>query len=160
MRVLIVLSTDADSQARGVLEFDGLIEAYYLFRDAGADVVVATMGGGSAGESRATGAASATQRFKSDRSARDALNDLVDLASVCAEDFDGGLCLGPQSHNGNDGANVLIAKLLAAAKPVAVIPPVDASAPAKVGNGVLIVGNSREAPRLAANALLGVMRGR
>jgi putative intracellular protease/amidase len=134
MRILIILSTDAGAQAAGVLEFDGLIEAYYLFRDAGADVVVAAPGGGSASESLATAPFPAMQRFKSDRGARDALNDLVDLASVCAGDFDGAICLGAQS----DAADLLIARLLAAAKPVALIAP----------------------PRLAANALLGAIRGR
>jgi hypothetical protein len=50
MRILIILNADADAQAGVVREFDGLIEAHYLFCDAGVDVVVAASGGGSAGE--------------------------------------------------------------------------------------------------------------
>jgi hypothetical protein len=167
MRVLIILS--ADSQAGVVPEFDGLIEAYYLFRDAGMDVVVAAPGGGSASESPMTSAggdrpatAQAIRRFKADRDARDVMNDLVDLASVCAGDFDGAICLGLQGHNNNarikDYAGVLVARLLAAVKPVAVIAPAHADVRPEAGNSVVIIGNSNEAPGLAAHSLLGAMR--
>jgi hypothetical protein len=168
MRILMILNAGAASQAGVVPEFDGLIEAYYLFRDAGTDVVVAAPGGGSASDSRATGSgpgetatAQAIRRFKDDRQARDVMNDLVDLASVCAGDFDGALCLSPQRDNSNanvkDHAGALVAQLLAATKPVAVIAPLHAYAPPEAGNGLLMIGNSNEAPRLAANALLGAI---
>jgi hypothetical protein len=164
MRVLIILS--ADSQAGVVPEFDGLIEAYYLFRDAGMDVVVAAPGGGSARESPMTSAggdrpaaAQAIRRFKADRDARDVMNDLVDLASVCAGDFDGAMCLGAQGHDNNnkDYAGVVVARLLAAVKAVAVIAPAQADMAPRAGNSVLIIGNGNEAPGLAAHALLGAM---
>jgi putative intracellular protease/amidase len=125
MRILIILSVDAAAQADGVPEFDGLIDAYYLFRDAGLEVVVAAPGGGSASEAPAT--ARAMQRFKADREARDTLNDLVDLAAVCAGDFDGALWLASQGSNGIAGmendVSALIVELLAAAKPVAMATP-------------------------------------
>jgi hypothetical protein len=168
MRILIILNADADSHASVVREFDGLIEAYYLFCDAGMEVVVAASGGGSASEATGPGsnrdetvAPHAIRRFKADRQVRDVMNDLLDLASVCAGDFDAALCLGRQRVGGSvgviDHAAVLVAQLLATAKPVAVIAPVRAYAPLDAGNGVLIFGNSNEAYPLAANALLGAI---
>jgi hypothetical protein len=91
MRILIILNAGGNPQGGVVPEYDGLIEAYYLFRDAGVDVVLAAVGGGSASVSTRTAsgrddtaAARALQRFNSDRQARDVMNDRVDLASVCA----------------------------------------------------------------------------
>jgi hypothetical protein len=171
MRILIILNAGADPQAGAVPEYKGLIEAYYLFSDAGADVVLAALGGGSASGSPATGAgqddAAATRilrRFDADRWTRDVMNDLVDLNSICAEDFDAALCLEAQGLNGcggaKDHAGVLVDRLLAAAKPVAVIAPAPAHAAAKSGNGLLMIGVGNEAPQLAANALLGVASNR
>jgi hypothetical protein len=171
MRILIILNAGAGPQPGVVPEYDGLIEAYYLFSDAGADVVLAAPGGGSASGSPATAAshddAVATRvrpRFDADRWARDVMNDLVDLNRVCAEDFDAALCLSARGFNDCDGAKdhagVLVDQLLAAAKPVAVIVPTAAHAAAKSGNGLLMIGSSNEAPRLAASALLGVASNR
>jgi hypothetical protein len=165
MRILIILNAGADPQAGAVSEYDGLVEAYYLFVDAGMDVVLAAPGGGSASESSKAGsgskacAAQAIRRFNADRQARDVTNDLVDLTCVCAEDFDAALCLSPQRYisraGAKDHAGVLVDQLLAAAKPVAVISPAPTYPPAEAGNGLLIIGSSNDAPRLAANALLG-----
>ena len=87
------------------------------------------------------------------------MNDLVDLADVCAEDFDAALYLSPQTFNGDAGikdhAAVVVNQLLAAAKPVAVIGEPPARTWTEAGNGLLMIGHSSEALRLAANALLG-----
>jgi hypothetical protein len=165
MRILIMLNTGADPQGVVVPEYDGLIEIYYLFSDAGIEMVLAAPGGGSAGEStgRNSGhddmaAAQALRRFNADRQARDVMNDLVDLAEVCAEDFDAALYLGPQLFDGSAGkdhACVVVDQLLATAKPVAVIGSAHSYAPAQPGNGLLIIGSSKEAFRLASYALLG-----
>jgi putative intracellular protease/amidase len=164
MRILIILNAGTDPQASVVPEFDGLIEAYYLFSDAGMEVVVASPDGGSAaaGSDRdATGNTQAIRRFKADRKARDVINDLLGLASVCAEDFDAAFCLGPGRFDGSldteNRAGVLVAQLLAAAKPVAVIAPAPAFVPLDAGDGLLIIGKSIDAPRRAATALLGVL---
>jgi hypothetical protein len=171
MRILIILNAGADTQAGVVPEYDGLIEAYYLFSDAGMDVVLAGPNGGSARESTGiksgrddTAATQALRRFGADRQARDVMNDLVDLAYVCAEDFDAALCLGPRGFNSGAGiedcAGVVVDQLLAATKPVAVIGSATTCTPAEAGNGLLIIGSSNEAPWLAANALLGAVRTR
>jgi putative intracellular protease/amidase len=132
MRILIILSADAESST-------GLIEAYYLFRDAGMDVVVSAIGGGSASPPAATTASEALQRFKSDRDARDVMNDLVDLGSVCAGDFDAAIWFGADTEPRAGG---LVSRLLAAAKPVAVIAP--ANAPAQAAQTLLGVLGKRE----------------
>ena len=166
MRILVILETSADLQAGGVPEYVGLIAVYYLFNDVGLDVVLAAPGGGSASEFASNdpgrdhvSASQTLQRFTADRRARDAMNDLVDLASVCAEDFDAAFCMGSQgSHAGsvaNGQINLLVSRLLAAAKPVVVAAPPD-QALAGMGNGIVIIGNSN-APWQAANALLGAI---
>jgi hypothetical protein len=131
-------------------------------------VVIAASGGGSAGEATRAGssgdetaAPDAIRRFTADRQTRDVMNDLLDLASVCAGDFDAALCFGLLRFDGNPGvkdqAGLLVARLLATARPVALIAPVHTYAPLDAGNGLLIFGTGNDAPRLAANALLGAI---
>jgi hypothetical protein len=164
MRILIMLNVGADPQAGVVPAHDGLIEVYYLFIDANIETVLAAPGGGSAGEPGGKGSTQALRRYSADRRARDVMNDLVDLADVCAEDFDAALYLGPQAFNVSvavkDRAGTVVNQLLAAAKPVAVIgePPVGISTEA--ANGLLMIGHSDEALRLAANGLLGAIGNR
>jgi putative intracellular protease/amidase len=163
MRILIMLSGGADSQAGVVQEY--LIEAYYLFSDAGFEIVIAAPGGGSACVSiRAKSDLDDTaetqalrQRYNDDRRARDVMNDLVCLADVCAQDFDAALCLSSQAFNrreDKDDATTVINQLLTAAKPVAMIGEPSACT-AEAGNGLLMIGRSSESLRLAATALLG-----
>jgi hypothetical protein len=152
MRILIILDADAGGQAGVGIE--GLIEAYYLFQDASLEVVVAAPGGGSAGEP--TGAAAAVQRFKADRPTRDVMNDLLDLAAVCPDDFDAALCLRAFRLDSTSGR--LISLLLVAAKPVAVIADLHDGGLPETGDGLLLIGKGAEASRLAANALLGALR--
>jgi hypothetical protein len=167
MRILIILRAGINPQTGVVPEYNGLIEAYYLFSDAGADVVLTALGGGSASEWPATradhndaAAARLRRRFNADRRARDVMNDLVDLNRVCTGDFDAALCLTAQGGNGWDGAkddaDVLMDRLLAAAKPVAVIVPAPNQSAARSGKGLLMIASGNEASRLAAKALLGV----
>jgi len=163
MRILIILNTDASLQTGVVPEYEGLTGAYYLFSDAGAEVVIAAEGGGSATEADrfvpGTEAASPIRRFAGDRQARELMNDLVDLAVVCAEDFDAALCLDSRTFgrqpNMKGQADSLIGKLLAAAKPVAVISAHSTLADAK--DGLLMIGHTTRAPLLAAHALLGAI---
>jgi hypothetical protein len=166
MRILIMLNTGADSQAVAIPAYDVLIEVYYLFSDAGVEIVLAAPDGGSASTSSGTAFRSdrtaATQtlrRYNADRRAREVMNDLVDLADVCAEDFDAALYLSPQVFDeragGRDRAGVVVNQLLAAAKPVAMIGEPPACISAEAGNGLLMIGHGSDALRLAANALIG-----
>jgi hypothetical protein len=165
MRILIMLSAGTGPQA-GVVPYDGLIEVYYLFSDAGAEIVLAAPGGGSASEpirpefhpDDTTETQAIRRRYHADRRTRDLMNDLVDLADVCAEDFDAALYLSPQvfdSSAGNkDHAGVVVNQLLAASKPVAMIGERSACT-VQARNGLLMIGHSSESLRLAATALLG-----
>jgi putative intracellular protease/amidase len=164
MRILIMLSAGADSQAGVVQEY--LIEAYYLFSDAGFEIVIAAPGGGSACLSiRAKSDLDDTaetealrQRYIDDRRARDVMNDLVCVADVCAQDFDAALCLGSPALDrcaeDKDDVTTVINQLLTAAKPVALIGEPSACT-AEARNGLLMIGRSSESLRLAATALLG-----
>jgi hypothetical protein len=164
MRILIMLIARADSGPGSVSDHDGLIEAYYLFSDAGVEIVLAAPGGGSASEpirakSDSTSETQALRwRYNADRRARDVMNDLVDLANVCAEDFDAALCLDSQTFSrcaeGKNHATTVINRLLTAAKPVAVIGE-RSSFTAEARNGLLMIGHSSESLRLALTALLG-----
>jgi hypothetical protein len=164
MRILIILNADAASQPGAAPEYEGLIEAYYLFDDAGAEVVIVTPGGGSAydaGFVADADAASSFGRFKIDRRARDLMNDLVDIGEVCVDDFDAALCLQRQAVNGGvkiEGeAHILLERLLDANKPVAVIGAARFHESVATKNGLLILGYSRGAPSQAAKALIGAI---
>lgn len=164
MRILIILNADGASCVAAGREYEGLIEAYYLFNDAGAEVVMAAPGGGSAyevGFAADADASSSFGRFRVDRRARDLMNDLVDTADVCAEDFDAVLCLQPHKIDPRtkiEGqALALLERLLVAGKPVAVIGAGHAFESNALKKGLLMLDCSREAPRQAAKALLGAI---
>jgi hypothetical protein len=166
MRILVILNANDDGQASGASEHPGLIDIYYLFIDAGIEVVLAAPGGGSADGAASAGhedstTASTLQRFRADRRARDVMNDLIDLGTVCAEDFNAAIWLNsPNLHNSavaNAHAGVLVGQLLGAAKPVAVIGASSAYSSVDSADGLLMIGSSNEAPKMAANSLLGAI---
>lgn len=149
MRILMIVIPD--SQARPVLKIGQVVEPYYLFRDSGAEVVVASPAGGApvstaAGQDRAT----AVRRLRDDHLARDALADTLSLDQVSAEDFQAAFCIGASEQidaGGDHSASTLIAQLLDAGKPVVMLSDIS-------GVRLLITGN---APRPAAQALLGAL---
>jgi putative intracellular protease/amidase len=149
MRILMILIPD--NQASPVLKIGQVIEPYYLFRDSGAEVVIASPAGGdpvstAAGQDRAA----AVRRFRDDHLARDVLADTLSLDQVSAEDFQAAFCIGASEQidaGGDHPASALIAELLDAGKPVAMLSDVS-------GVRLLITGN---APRPAAQALLGAL---
>lgn len=170
MRVLMMLIPDDEAAvppSRPVLRMEHFVEPYYLFRDAAVEVVLASPAGGFP----AMGLASedpeplpeAMHRFRADRIAREELNDTLSLDQIYPDDFDAALCIGSPGRiwHQNDGsqAGAVIAAFLAAGKPVGVIPSVLDLAPHGTGEGLLIVGDGAGTPLLAAQALLGVLRG-
>jgi len=165
MRILIILIPDGDGRNAPVLQFERFLEPYYLFRDAGAEVVLASLVGGdpvmrTAGGKRTDGTP-IMARFQHDQAARDALTDTLELDQIDPDDFDGAFCVGvsgsvwpPQVEN---PAGIMIGKLLEAGKPVAVTPAQIELEPRGAGEGLLITGDRAQAPVLAAKALLGAL---
>lgn len=95
MKILMVLTSHADLGDTGHKTgfwLEEFVAPYYVFKDAGADVTLASPKGGqppldptSDGEDAQT---DATRRFKSDEAARKALASTAVLSSVSADDFD------------------------------------------------------------------------
>ncbi|MEJ0065605.1 MAG: hypothetical protein WDM85_09265 [Caulobacteraceae bacterium] len=163
MRILLILAIEPGGEAGPAPEFDGLLEAYYLFCDAGLELVVASPSGGSAwaASDRANASADLARRFRADPQARDTLNDLLRLEDVHAEDFVAAFCLGfgrfDWSGLAEDRAGALIWDLLMLGRAVAVISPGDAHPISGPGKGLLIIGRTPQTPGLAARALLGAI---
>jgi hypothetical protein len=167
MRILMILIPDPGTAPRipPVLQFERFLAPYYLFVDAGADVVLASPCGGDPAMRTATGkrtdATSAMQRFQQDQTARDALADTLELHRVEPDDFDGAFCLGVTGGvwppNIDNAGGAMIGRLLAAGKPVAAVPADLRLAPQGAADGLLITGDHADASRLAAKALLAAL---
>jgi hypothetical protein len=168
MRILMILipdSTPPGGKNDAAVRLDRATGPYYLFRDAAVEVVLASPDGGApamefTGGSEA--AATVMQRFRQDRAAMDEFSDTISLNQVYADDFDAAFCVGVSGsiwrpeHLSSAGA--LVARLLDAGKPVAVMPSGLDLAPHGAGEGLLIVADSSNSPIPAAEALLGAIR--
>lgn len=161
MRVLMMLTAGLSGRSKRPFDLAQIVEPYYLLRDAGAEVVVVSSLGGNppfgGSRKRSSRAIEAFQRFHEDRRARDAISDTLTFAQTYPEDFVGGICIGALEQQGaNDDAAAaldLVTALLAAGKPVAVVPS-DLLALVGPLDGLLIVGDKSRSPLLAAKALL------
>ncbi|HEY2049759.1 MAG TPA: hypothetical protein VGH03_10480 [Caulobacteraceae bacterium] len=165
MRILVMLTAGAQNRRRQPLGLDQVVEPYYVLHDAGAEVVVASVQGGyppfHGARKRSACALAALQRFHDDRRTRDAISDTLKFAQIYQEDFDGGICIGALDEEmvlaDARTALDLIAALLAAGKPVAVVP--GDLLPAAWGplEGLLIIGDRACSPPRAAKALLAAL---
>jgi hypothetical protein len=166
--VVIMILGDQQPGAEGdsTRAFETLISAYYVFRDADAEVVLASPTGGylriAFPREDKDQSAQVMRRFREDRAARDQLTDTLSLAQVCAADFDAAYCIGrpsPLWHPGTETpASRLISNFLVSGKPVAIIAKHVESAPNGAGEGLLITGDSAGTQVLAAHALLAAIR--
>ena len=106
-------------------------------------------------------AASPIQGFQSDRSARDAIGDTLKLEQIYPEEFDAAICIGileGSSHFADtEVVHSLLKALLAAGKPVAIVPTELEFAPRGSFEGLLITGAEIRAPSLAAKAILAAL---
>lgn len=165
MRVLMILVGEAQPNALPVVHFERFLEPYYLFLDAGFEVVIASPQGGEPPTATLEGqrhdASRVMTRLRQDQPSRDALADTVELAHVVPSDFDGAFCLGVTGRvwppHGDDPAAALIGDLLAAGKPVAVVPVQLDLEPHGTAEGILIGGDRSSAPVRIARALIGAM---
>ena len=164
----MMLTGAHDDRRSRVPSFDQVIEPFYVLQDAGAELVIVSHQGGDppyrGARRRSARAVAALERFYGDRRAREAVSDTLRFAQVYPEDFDGGICVGALEHTGgaDDGAAVLelIIALLAAGKPVAVVPNDPRLIEQGPLEGILIVGAQARSPQRAAKALLGALNGR
>lgn len=168
IRFLIILSTDDGGDvSAGTVTLGRIAPAYYLFKDGDAEVVIATVAGGHPslpdfrdGEQKHTG----VRRFLLDRVARDDLADTLSAAQIVSDDFDAALCLGFSGTlwgDESDDVAAILASLLGDGKPVSVIPgSTVALAPHATHPGLLILGETEDAPVLAAYALLAIVKHR
>ncbi len=160
IRFLIILAADGDNSEVRIAR---LAPAYYLFKDAPAEVVLATPSGGFpdlTGELRqSVHKEPAAARFVTDRAARDDLADTLRLDQIVTEDFDAAFCIGLSGALWSaKGVAATIRAFLMSGKPVAVIPGrhMDIT-PEGAAAGLLILGNSEASPLLSAHALLKVV---
>jgi putative intracellular protease/amidase len=168
IRFLVILATDEEGGiCDGAVRLDRIAPAYYLFKDEGAEVVLATLTGGYAKlpDFRNIGPGDDNiRRFLADRVARDDIAETLSLHQIVTEDFDAALCLGFSGalwENGTQGVARILTSLLDATKPVAIIPGnAVVLRPRGAGEGLLIIGESDEAPVLIAHALLKVVKER
>jgi hypothetical protein len=167
MRILMILVPESDmpnGKGDPAVRLERAAGPYYVFRDAEVEVVLASSGGGSPLLGFADGSAASSElmhRFRQDRIAADEFSDTVSLEQVYTEDFDAAFCIGlpgsiwqPEHRN---TAGALIARLLDAGKPVAVMPSGVDLAPKGASDGLLIVGDGSKSPIPVAHALLGAI---
>jgi hypothetical protein len=169
MRILIILVSDTDPDYRDVdmpLQLARFVAPYYLFFDAGIDLVLASRDGGAPWtRPEPTGPLFASsdiiRRFKADRPARDALNDTLSFDQINVLDFAGAFCVGAPNAIWRDAnpcsSASIIASFLRQGKPVAVTPGVLDPSPFGAREGLLILSASAEASALAARALLATV---
>jgi putative intracellular protease/amidase len=165
IRFLVILAAaDGTGEADCLITLDHLAPAYYIFKDSGAEVVLATLTGEYPRFSDLRHASSGNrdvQRFLDDRIARDELADTLVLEQIAIEDFDAAFCLGISGSIWNDdakGPTAFLASLLSQGKPIAITPGISLDLkPNGAGDGLVIVGNTHDASLMAAHALLKIV---
>jgi hypothetical protein len=162
----MILTAGSGERASRSLSFDQVIEAYCLLQDSGMEVVIASSQGGNppfrGARKRSKRTTAPNQSFQSDRSARDAISDTLKLEQIYPEEFDAAICIGvleqhPADIADAEAAHSLLKVLLAAGKPVAIIPGEHEFAPRDSFEGLLITGAEIRAPSLAAKAILAAL---
>ena len=95
MKILIILTSHdqlGDTGKKTGFWLEEFAAPYYVFKDAGADITLASPKGGQPpldpASDNADGQTDATERFKADTAAQDALAQTVTLSSVSADDYD------------------------------------------------------------------------
>ena len=161
MSILIVLVSDATSGSNWAFRLNGFAQAYYLFKDEGVELTLASSAGGWPWPGLARRHAEVTgsvARLAEDSAAREELADTISVDQVCVEDFDGVYCVGLPGPiwrpEGEGSVAAVLARFLDSGKPVAVIPSHLDLSPRGAGNGLLITGEAAESALLAAQTLL------
>jgi hypothetical protein len=166
MRVLMILLPSASAPGKEpVLRFARVIEPYYLFRDNGIEVVVASPSGGAPWKRREDPDVWSSNpiacRFRKDQDAHDVFADTLSLDQICLDDFLAAFCVGELStiwrRQASDPSTSIVAAVLASSKPVAIIhEEVDISLEG-TSAGLLILGRGQSTPAMAARAILALV---
>lgn len=168
MRILMILIPESDVSGKGdpAIRLERAAGPYFAFRDADFEVVLASPNGGALLMETTNVwdvTASTIQRFRQDSLALDEFSDTLGLDQVYPDDFDAAFCVGlPDSiwrPEYKSSAGALIARMLDAGKPVAVMPSGIDLTPKGAGEGLLIVGDHSKSPVPIAQALIGAVRG-
>jgi hypothetical protein len=164
--MLLIPETDsAAADGNAAVRLARAAGPYFVFRDADVEVVLASPGGGSplmefSDDDKASN--ENLKRFMSDRTAADEFSDTVSLDQVYTDDFDAAFCIGLPGaiwRSGYDHSpGALIARLLGAGKPVAIMPSGIELAPKGAGEGLLIIGDVSKSSVPVALALLGALK--
>lgn len=166
MRILMILANEPQASTPPVIRIERFVAPYYLFKDAGMDVVLASLEGGDLPLPRAADQrwhAPLLHRMRDDAALRDALADTLVMAEVVADDFDGAFCLGvtgrPWRSEAQSCAVAMIGSLLRGGKAVAVVPMRLDLAPVGLASGVLVGGDTTAAALPVARALIAALLG-
>ncbi|HEX5960361.1 MAG TPA: type 1 glutamine amidotransferase domain-containing protein [Rhodanobacteraceae bacterium] len=132
MKILMVMTSHGQLGETGKptgLWLEELAAPYYVFRDAGAEVTLASPAGGQPpvdpGSEQADNQTAATRRFRADATAMDALAQTHKLSELDPEAYDA--LFYPGGHGplwdlaGNKDSRIVIDKAYAAGKPVAAV---------------------------------------
>jgi hypothetical protein len=162
----MILTPDAEpsrKDAAPTISLERVAVPYYVFRDAGMEVVLASSDGGDPFLERLS-AANATPeilRFKQDKVALEEFRETLQFDQIFVEDFDVAFCVGGLDAvwNARDvgAAGFLVAQMLDAGKLIGFTPSRADLAP-RGRIECLIIGAAQNSPAFAANALLRTMR--
>jgi hypothetical protein len=164
VRILLMVLSEGASPEGDLVLAGSFATAYYAFRDASIELVLASPSGGylylDNSSTSSPDDLAAARRFQADRLARDELADTICLDDVHAEDFDGAMCLGPATSDTPaqlpDRASYLISGFVALGRPVVAIPAIRVSFK---GSDLLIASDHLNLPSLAAKALIDLLNG-
>lgn len=166
MSILIVLVSEG-GEIDIISGLSGFAQAYYLFKDEGVELTLASQLGGWPWPGLVTrypGATGSLARLAQDGAAREELADTLSLDQVCVDDFAGAYCVGLPGPiwraEGEATIEAVLARFLRAGKPIAVLPSNLDLSPHGAGDGLLITGEATQSALLAAQTLLSATRAR
>jgi hypothetical protein len=173
VRVLLILLSEEAAVDGGLLPLGSFAAAYYVFRDASIDLILASRLGGylflDNSDKGCPEELMAARRLHADRPARDEVTDTICFDDVHVEDFDGAMCLGPPAcdtaFQPPERALCLISELLTLGKPLAVMPrhlapSIDAPSTdaSSIGGGLSATVCRADSPVQAANTLIRALK--
>jgi hypothetical protein len=124
MRILMILAAEAERAESDPLPaslLDWAVAPYYVFRDAGIEVVLASPAGGTLAQmAHADASKPEIRRLRQDRTALDEFSDTLRVDQVYAEDFDAAFVAGGAGSFSADARIAeIVDRLLALHRPVA-----------------------------------------